>query len=213
MSSNNSILNAYFSATNTYTSSSLPSSSPASSLVALNIQTLIYSKPNGTGGGSAAAFTGGYFSLLMNEGLPALADVSKPIFPAGGVSTTIPNLSLGPDAVDSNSKQLPTGLFQLLPGTYRLHASCPGFNVGNMRCALWNSTTSSMIIYGTSSYSGSGNVIATSDFDTVLTVTAPQIFALVFQCSYPASTTNDLGAPCGYGSNEYYATLTVTQLA
>lgn len=94
-----------------------------------------------------------------------------------------------------------TGAFVLLPGTYRIMAWSTGYNAGAHKAKLYNSTSSTDILIGTSA-SSSTNTSSLSMINGTFTVALSQ--SLVIQHRIGANNANNGGQPCNFTENEVY---------
>jgi len=97
------------------------------------------------------------------------------------------------------------------PGKYRIYTSIPAYNVRGHRCALYNESTASFIIHGTSMWTR--NATTTSRVEGIFTVLVPSVFSIQTYCSNSPGNNNDGGRAVGVpGLNELYTKVIIEQI-
>jgi hypothetical protein len=139
-------------------------------------------KSSGTGGGVAVA---------ASQQVRTLNTV---------VANTIPGASLS-----SNAIALPAG-------TYRIQASAPGWNTSFHQASLYNSTTSTYLLIGTSESSAAGNY-ATNRSIVAGQFTLSGAASVVINHYITNAGLNSLGAPVASGNINVFTEVQITKVA
>jgi hypothetical protein len=158
--------------------------------VSFLLQTLRDEKPNGTNGGDAPNTN--YNTRTLNTGVPALS---------GGNSTVISGMSLSANQ------------FVLPPGTYYYTGSVPaGYALGH-RARLFNVTTSTVEMLGTSEYTNQAAIDVNRSFLTGLLILASSnTFRIEHRIGSTAGNTWDYGVNASTGDVEIFTTITILKL-
>jgi hypothetical protein len=98
----------------------------------------------------------------------------------------------------------------LLPGTYYIEASAPALQVDNHQAWLFNVTSSTTALTGTSEYSSASGVVSNrSVIQGVITVATTSAFEILHQC-FNGVATQGFGLAAGFGNNEIYTVISIT---
>jgi hypothetical protein len=105
-----------------------------------------------------------------------------------------------------NNCSLASNQFTLQPGTYRMYATAPGFQVGRHQAFLRNITDSSDVLLGTTeATAGAGSTTTRSVISGQFTITAAKVFEIQHRCSVTRSTD-------GFGLSTSFNTELYTQV-
>ncbi|MGD0826571.1 MAG: hypothetical protein ABSA09_00585 [Desulfobaccales bacterium] len=102
--------------------------------------------------------------------------------------------------------------WSLPAGTYRFQISAPAYAVNGHQIQLYNVTTSSISLLGTSEFDVYSTAEQTRSFiDGVVAITGTTTFEVQHRC-VSTQTTYGFGYPCGFGNSEIYTIVTITKL-
>lgn len=121
-------------------------------------------------------------------------------FPSGSWQTRILNTTV----VNQIGATLSGNQFTLPAGTYLIEASAPTYRAGLHKIRLYNSTDSSVVIYGTSIMD------SPSLLKTVVTIDASKAFAIQHRCNL--TDDSGYGYPCSFGVPEVYTVVNVMKI-
>ena len=109
---------------------------------------------------------------------------------------------------------LTSSVISLPAGTYQVYASAPAAQVDSHQTRLRNTTDSTDIQFGSSSYINAGALYGQtiSTIQTVFTLAGTKNIELQHRCSTTRATLG-LGAQCGFGNSEIYSQITITRIA
>ena len=109
---------------------------------------------------------------------------------------------------------LTSSVISLPAGTYQVFSTAPALAIDSHQTRLRNTTDSTDIQFGSTSYNlNSANYAQTdSNVQTVFTLTATKNIELQHRCSVTKATIG-LGAACIFGNSEIYAQITITKIA
>lgn len=114
-------------------------------------------------------------------------------------------ITSGSDCTLSNNE------FTLKPGKYIIHASAPAFGVQGHQIRLYDVSSGSTVVYGTSEY-GDGSVQTRSFLTALVNVTLlPKKFRIEHRCAQDSSGLTGLGVPLGFGNQEVYTIVDITR--
>ena len=146
----------------------------------------------------------GYYnvSLLAQEQQPS---GTGPAALVGGVTRVLNTMLYN----TINGASLSSNQITLPPGTYKINANSPSWRTCNVQCYLYNVTTSTTILIGTSTQGQFGP----SGYGSVVQSTIDGIFYNPSISVYELRTTqNNLGSSCTSGLTEIYSSVFLTKL-
>jgi hypothetical protein len=112
--------------------------------------------------------------------------------------------------VDSIGVNLSNNTFTLPSGTYKIDASAPAYYAGRHKIALYNNTTSSYQVYGTSEFINNAAIITRSFINSIVIITTSTSFSIRHNIATAGAQvlgySNNIS-----GADEVYATITITK--
>ena len=190
--------------------------------------------------GTATVSTTGSLALAQNgSGRLVFTAAGTSIFQADGVATTTPTIAIFNETQSSGTNggtftsgsyvkrtlnttvvntitscTLTSSVISLPAGTYQVFATAPATAIDSHQIRLRNTTDSTDIQFGSTSYNlNSANYAQTdSNIQTVFTLAATKDIELQHRCSVTKSLIG-LGAACIFGNSEIYSQITITKIA
>lgn len=129
-------------------------------------------------------------------------------FTSGIWTTRVLNTLTGNGSVTLNSN-----IFTILPGSYYIQAFAPAYRVDTHKIQLYNTTSGTVVINGSSAYAKNSNnsSITLSYLSTYLTIVTSTNFSLQHQCS-TTNNSDGFGLACGFGGTEVYSQVSIIKL-
>lgn len=132
----------------------------------------------------------------------------------GGSSVGWQTRTLNTSVLDQIGVNLTTNQFTLPAGTYYVQISTPATQVNNHRCRLYNVTTSSTVLLGTSEIAQNatpGNMTNRSFIDAYFTNASSGTYRVDHYCA-TAFANNGLGSNASSGDVEIYTTVKIIKI-
>lgn len=132
-------------------------------------------------------------------------------FTSGSYATRVLNTQAG----DTTFCSISSNQFTLVPGTYRISATCPSSNVALARARLQNISDTATTLQGQNTHTGtSGSSFTVAQFCLVqgtFTITASKTYEIQHRCSSTLATTG-WGSACSFSDSEIYTNVIIEKL-